>query len=273
MIFVAKNLDASENNLGTISIKSIDDVSQSTYDIISAYGNKVLSEDAIIALDDFLIDFNEKWSSKVNCLILPILCGEQKVYDTLQDLKTSPAILNIKTKESAQISSDIYSTTYGRLKVTDNGFEKELPNVRNFRVDFDDYDGMTNNNFHYILISNEWTTAYDEQNTISHIKSSGIRNYSLIAGEGNTDIIDTTKLIIGLSIKSANEVYGYNQNVKKGVTDTNPITRAGVVKSDGTDDATGFVSCISYGVGFDTQEDFDEYCDALYRLYNILKTD
>ena len=74
MIFVATNADASALNLGKISIKNIGDVSKETYDVITAYGNKSLTDDQIIALDDFLIAFNNaSWKSKVKRLVIPVL--------------------------------------------------------------------------------------------------------------------------------------------------------------------------------------------------------
>lgn len=77
MIFVAKNADASANNLGKISIKSIDDVSQETYDVIKAYGNKSFTDDQIIAIDDFLIGLRMHPAySHITFFIAPILSPE-----------------------------------------------------------------------------------------------------------------------------------------------------------------------------------------------------
>lgn len=74
MIFVATNADASALNLGKISIKTIEDVSQETYDVIAAYGNKSFTVDQIIALDDFLIQLkNLSTYSRFSYCVLPIL--------------------------------------------------------------------------------------------------------------------------------------------------------------------------------------------------------
>lgn len=77
MIFVALQADASALNLGKISIKSIDDVSQETYDVIAAYGNKSFTDDQIIAIDDFLTELkNLPTYSRFSYCVLPILAPE-----------------------------------------------------------------------------------------------------------------------------------------------------------------------------------------------------
>lgn len=74
MIFVANGADASANNLGKVSIKTIEDVSQETYDVIKAYGNKSFTDDQIIAIDDFLVQLkNLSTYSRFTYFILPIL--------------------------------------------------------------------------------------------------------------------------------------------------------------------------------------------------------
>lgn len=77
MIFVASQADASALNLGKISIKTINDVSQETYDVIAAYGNKSFTDDQIIAIDDFLIQLkNLPTYSRFSYCVLPILAPE-----------------------------------------------------------------------------------------------------------------------------------------------------------------------------------------------------
>lgn len=74
MIFVANGADASANNLGKVSIKKIEDVSQETYDVITEYGNKSFTDDQIIAIDDFLVQLkNLSTYSRFTYFILPIL--------------------------------------------------------------------------------------------------------------------------------------------------------------------------------------------------------
>lgn len=77
MIFVASQADASALNLGKVSIKTIDDVSQETYDVIAAYGNKSFTDDQIIAIDDFLIQLkNLPTYNKFSFCVIPILAPE-----------------------------------------------------------------------------------------------------------------------------------------------------------------------------------------------------
>lgn len=74
MIFVASQADASALNLGKVSIN---DVSQETYDVIAAYGNKSFTDDQIIAIDDFLIQLkNLPTYNKFSYCVLPILAPE-----------------------------------------------------------------------------------------------------------------------------------------------------------------------------------------------------
>jgi hypothetical protein len=73
MIFVATGADASANNLGKISIKSVYDISETTKTILNYFG-KPWSDDQKIAIDDFLQAFNAStWKSKVKIMYMPIL--------------------------------------------------------------------------------------------------------------------------------------------------------------------------------------------------------
>lgn len=278
MIFVATNSDASVSNLGQISIKTITDVSKETYDLIANYGNKELSDEQIIALDDFLIEFNLKWKSKINCLILPILCGDRKVYETSTAFFSSKALYNIKSKNLQSVVAPVYSSSLGRLQITDKGFEVVFPIHANFGIsitDLDSLSNMNNNNSHCVLVcSKDWCSRFTDGNTLAKvpfdIQKQGISNYSLNNGSGNWKMIDEDKNIYGYSISGSNTVWGYNQGIKLGVESTSQITSVGLVRG-ANGKAPGWMAALSFGVGFDTQEDFNDYCDALYNLYNILK--
>lgn len=88
MIFVASQADASALNLGKVSLKSINDVSQETYDVIAAYGNKSFTDDQIIAIDDFLTGLrNHPAYSHITAFILPILSPETEIEDPNTDKK------------------------------------------------------------------------------------------------------------------------------------------------------------------------------------------
>lgn len=86
MIFLASQADASALNLGKVSIKTINDVSQETYDVIAAYGNKSFTDDQIIAIDDFLTALrNHPAYSHITAFILPILSPETEPGDPNTD--------------------------------------------------------------------------------------------------------------------------------------------------------------------------------------------
>ena len=278
MIFIATNADASESNLGKISIKTIGDVSKETYDLIANYGNKELSDDQIIALDDFLIEFNSKWESKINCLILPILCGDRKIYETKNEFSSSKALYNIKSNNLQSVTASLYSSGLGRLQITDKGFEAVDPIHTNFGVIIDNLDSlsnMNNNNSHCVLVcSKDWCSRYTDGNTLAKVpfdaQKTSLCNYSLNNGSGDWKMIDEDKNIYGYSISGPNTGWGYNQGIKLGIENTNQITQVGFCRANNSQ-LPGWMAALSFGVGFDSQEDFNNYCDALYNLYNILK--
>lgn len=73
MIFIATGANASANNLGKISIKTIDDITPQTIEILNYFG-KTWTDDKKIAIDDFLVSFNAaSWKSKVKIMYMPIL--------------------------------------------------------------------------------------------------------------------------------------------------------------------------------------------------------
>lgn len=100
MIFVATNADASALNLGKISIKTIEDVSQETYDVIVAYGNKSFTDDQIIAIDDFLIQLkNLPTYNKFSYCVLPILAPETPFLNDNSAWKDTNPCYDIINKE------------------------------------------------------------------------------------------------------------------------------------------------------------------------------
>lgn len=117
MIFVATQADASANNLGKVSIKTIEDVSQETYDVITAYGNKSFTDDQIIAIDDFLVQLkNLSTYSRFTYFILPILSPETEKGDTGTDTfwnDTNPCYDIISKKRYSADGFNGYITKHG----------------------------------------------------------------------------------------------------------------------------------------------------------------
>lgn len=86
MIFIATKADASARNLGRISIKTIDEVSQDTFDVIASYGGKSFTDDQIIAIDDFLTNLKSmSCYSKFTYFVLPILSPKTSKGDLSTD--------------------------------------------------------------------------------------------------------------------------------------------------------------------------------------------
>lgn len=124
MIFVAKNVDASANNLGTISIKSVNDISDETLDLLSMY-DKEWSDDAKIAIDDFFIGFNAaSWKNKVTTLCVPIFV---KTTDGVflhnnDGLKESLIFYDLISKTILESNNPLVNASYGAgAKITNNG--------------------------------------------------------------------------------------------------------------------------------------------------------
>lgn len=73
MIFIAKGMNAADNNLGQLKIKSVEDISQETINLLNIYGG-TYSDDQKIAVDDFLTAFNTaSWKDNVKSLTMPFL--------------------------------------------------------------------------------------------------------------------------------------------------------------------------------------------------------
>lgn len=98
MIFVATGANASENNLGKISIKNIGDVSQNTYDVIVDCGNKSFTDDEIIAIDDFLIILNG-YIEKIDSAIIPILGIQENMVIGTYDKNKLKGTYDLKIKD------------------------------------------------------------------------------------------------------------------------------------------------------------------------------
>lgn len=254
-------------------------ISSETEEVISGYGCEQLSDEKKLALDSFINEFNTRWSDKVECLILPILCGEKKVYNTVDELNLSPALYNIKSKTIQEIVSQIYSENAGRLQTTENGFESISPVIANFSAYFQNIPPeIQNSNSHCVLLcSKEWCSGFAGSNSITKnpkIDSIdfyyGLSNYSLNKGSGDWYIIDNDKNICGYSVTSGNDIFGYNQNVKTGIENADSVTSIGLIKATSSATAEGWIAGISFGVGFDTKEEFDKYCDSLYALYKAI---
>jgi hypothetical protein len=173
MIFIAKGADASANNLGQISIKTIDDVLQSTLDLITEFGSKTFTDEQIIGLDTFLVDFNA-WSSKskVKIQILPILLPNANGLLNSDFVTGTPYLKNLADPTTELIlSAGFLNTQYGLIGVRENGYVMQnatddgAGNIGtiwgNSFLGFDSTSfGITNKNIHFgVYVKSESNTA------------------------------------------------------------------------------------------------------------------
>lgn len=124
MIFKANNMDASANNLGTLSNGEPTVISQDTLDLLSFFG-KTWGDTEKQAINTFLESFKvASWKSKVKTLIMPILMPE--VDGLVQaDIQLSNSVYR---KNLADLDNDISTNgsflnpAYALLGVNENGF-------------------------------------------------------------------------------------------------------------------------------------------------------
>ena len=114
MIFLAKGMDASANNIGKVSIKTIGDVAESTKTILRTYGG-TYSDDQVIAMDDFM-DSVTTYGDKIKSLILPFLAPQS---DTRINFGTlTPKMYDIIGNDNRSVTAAL---TNGAQFVVNNG--------------------------------------------------------------------------------------------------------------------------------------------------------
>ena len=123
MIFVATGADASANNLGKISLKSVSDIAPSTTTMLNFFA-KTWTDDQKIAIDDFLVAFNAAtWKTKVKVISMPILIPVQNgvlgTEITPSGSKFRKNIVDFNNEITA--IPGLISSTFARIGVNQNG--------------------------------------------------------------------------------------------------------------------------------------------------------
>lgn len=262
MIFVASQADASALNLGKISIKTINDVSQNTYDVIAAYGNKSFTDDQIIAIDDFLSVF-DKYKEKITCAILPII-GIEETYQVPANSSKLKCTYDLISKQyygikqaegdSAVIKAGINGITSLGIPATGNGraiLENSGLYINNYTIITT---GVLNNNRKFNI--NPVTVSFIKENSIS-IQSINSITDSI---QKNYDIPNDKISGVGYSIDVANrDIKVYTPYNKEYIHDTSSI----VVDSPAYTDIVG--TNIRFGYG-------EEYKDMALSMYIVANT-
>lgn len=133
MIIVLQNADFSDNNIGKVEIKTIDQVSEETKGILRTLGDKPLTNGQIIAFDTFWLSLKEKsWFSKIQHLLMPILCPVDNNWEGIKDFSVKHYAYDLISKNKLTLTSS-GSTEYGHLANTENGLTL-YSNIRNYNV-------------------------------------------------------------------------------------------------------------------------------------------
>jgi hypothetical protein len=123
MIFVATGANAVANNIGKISIKTVDDIMQSTKDLLTFF-DKSWNDTQKVAIDDFFVGFNAAaWKSKIKILTMPILMkAENAIVGSRFTAAGSPFRKNLANfNVELTTVAGLLLADYGMLGVSQNG--------------------------------------------------------------------------------------------------------------------------------------------------------
>lgn len=133
MYLILEGADFSANKVGTVPIKTVDEISQQTIDLLAYYGG-TYTDDEKIALDDYLeLNTNDSIYAKLVHLQLPFLAPNMTAGEIEADLATgNKAFYDIKQAKLPDGTKVGYQNgfTSGRVKwaLTDKGItEVEIP--------------------------------------------------------------------------------------------------------------------------------------------------
>lgn len=263
MIFVATQADASALNLGKISIKTIEDVSQETYDVIAAYGNKSFTDDQIIAIDDFLSVF-DKYKEKITCAILPIIGIEEtyQVPTASSKLKCTYDLISKQYYGVKQMTGDSAVIKAGINGITSLG----IPATENDRAVLKN-SGLYLNNYTIITtgILNDNRKFYLNPITVSIIKENLVSMSSINSVTGdiqkNYTIPNDKILGVGYSIDVANkDIKVYTPYNKEYIHDTSSIVA----------DSPAYTNIVGIDIRFGYSEEYKDMALSMYIVANTL---
>lgn len=272
MIFVAKKADYSAGNIGVVSIKNINDVDKSTFELISRLGGKYsigTDDEKIIALDTFLSVLNSaSWKSKIVNLVIPIAGKEETITN-----ETAPELSNIVSSDiGIQLSS---LTERQNVYNTDKGLTAEyLIEGTAYRALYvSKYGELTNRNVHcltYGVGDRCWGSSDD---TTIMIRESFV-GFTKIGKQEITGNNNLAKLL-GVSMTSSGTSL-YVDDSKIGTINTDySVSTAGATMVNQTLFSTkpkkgdSYIAFASYGYSF-TESELAEYVKAINNLMGVL---
>lgn len=277
MILVLKEADFSANNLGQVSIKTIDDVSPETLEIVSAMGRYVVGtdDDKIIALDDFIETFDAfSGKSKVEHIYIPIAAES-----TEKASATSKCFYDFKNKRFST-SSDITisnADSRGFVKNGADGLYKVYVGTGTF----------------YCIITNPNNIA----NTNYHLFIEGKRNLNVFyrgAGDGLWPTVNLNGIAMGstgvLNVFTSSTIFtegvlgisllsGVCRIINNGETRTPTVNTSStsygatlspsIVEENAVSEVHNKLGFISIGEGF-TEQEFNAYYSMINSLMSVL---
>lgn len=279
MIFIATGADASANNLGKISIKSVSEIAADTLTKLNFFG-KTWTDDQKIALDDFLVAFNAaSWNSKVKVMSIPILLPTQnKVLSTTIAATGSKFRKNIVdwNNDLTPVSSFILDG-YGYVGVSQNGIvlqnnlvDGTIYNNVNLGIKTTSF-GITNKAMHYGVYyksSSKFragSASYTEVLISSSTTSDFGTAYNSISVSVNNAKLPKKQLLImnGDVTIATSKSYVNNALVSTTITNTAPSTvhsAAGIISGGSTSNVADDSTCCFMTFGnYMTDAELSEY--------------
>lgn len=278
MILVLKEADFSANNLGQVSIKTIDDVSPETLEIVSAMGRYVVGtdDDKIIALDDFIEAFDAfSGKSKVEHIYIPVAAES-----TEKASATSKCFYDFKNKRfstSSDIKIDI-NDNRGFIKNGADGLYKVYVGSGTYNNGIVNVQERKNTNFHLFFegkrnIGVYYPGAGDGSNvTINN-------NNTVLGNVGNANVFTSSLTlsegIFGLSLLNAACRIKINEETETPIVKTSSTSYnvtlglQPLVYENASSDVHNKLRFISVGEGF-TEQEFNAYYSMIKRLMDVL---
>ena len=272
MIFIAKKADYSAENIGVVSIKTINDVNKSTFELISRLGGKYsigTDDEKIIALDTFLSVLNSaSWKSKIVNLVIPIAGKEETITN-----KTAPELSNIVSSdigirvESLGDRQNIYNTDKGLTAeyLTSGTAYKELYVTK--------YGNFTNKNVHCLTYGKGLRSIGASDDTNLAINANHI-GFIKIGNKTNTKNIESPKLLGASMTFSGTSLYVDDSKIGTINTDYSVSTAGATMVNQTLFSGTpkkgdSYIAFASYGYSF-TESELAEYVKAINHLMRVL---
>lgn len=278
MIFIAKDADFSVNNLGQVSVKTVDDISADTWSLLSLYG-KTWTDDQKIAIDDFNEGLKAKsWFSKVKHVFVPIMCPLNNNLTSMSIINSDTNIgydLISRTKITLVAGNGAYSANYGMLKVGQNGIQKDLEHST-FINNFSPYininattikDDNVSVFYYFINLGNSYTQIGLVEKHMIAIVANQIIIHNRANSPTNMWTLQDEKggLCVGLNCSASGDFVKYyaKGNIINGTyEDTAAVETIKEIQLQRGSNANPIIGFCSIGTAM-TSEEFKEYGDMI----------